>query len=276
MIRSFSFLVLFLVLSFGAHGALPGNSAQHEVSGTNTGPAAAGNGADLAPGLAYVRANTLTPAELQPVAENKALILDLRYVTADEHSPETLRRALVNRPTGQQILILVSPATPAALAPVISATPAVTLGAPESVPAPKVIVHTDAATDRRAYDAFTSGTPLSELISGKIQKERYDEASLVKDFKAGLPEPERPAPKDPTALPGNPATPEVSGTFAPAEAGGRTQGGQQAATGHPGLAAASNGAAEQKPATKPAPLTDRVLQRAVNLHAARLALRSRS
>ena len=76
-----------------------------------------------------------------------------------------------------------------------------------------------------------AGTPVETLISGKIEKDRYDEATLVQEFKNGNPEAAPPQPPDPTA---------AKATDAPA---------------------------------KPPVLVDRVLQRAVHLHAARLALR---
>ena len=139
-------------------------------------------------------------------------------------------------PATAPLFILVSPATPAAVAQALadSAGPAYMLGIAGSRPAPTVVVKTDAATDRRAYDAFDAGTPVDALISGKIDKEHFDEAELVKEFKNGNPDAEPPALPDPTATKAD-GTPE-----------------------------------------KPAPLTDRVLQRAVHLQHALLALRRRA
>lgn len=216
MIKSFSFFVLLLVLSLGARATEP---------------------TDLGKGLAYLRVPSLsTPlAKLRPTA----LVLDLRYVTTDQQSPATLQALLAQQPSGTPWFILVSPATPAVLAPIITASSALTLGTTDSIPAPKVIVRTDPTADRRAYDAFTSGTPLAQLISGKIEKERYDEATLVKEFNEGIPEPQPPPAVDPTAP--KPTSPADKTAPAPA-----------------------------------APLTDRVLQRAVHLHAAMLVLKPRS
>jgi hypothetical protein len=95
-----------------------------------------------------------------------------------------------------------------------------------------VVVRTDEDTDRRAYEALATGTPVTQLISGKIEKERYDEAVLVQEFKNGNPDPAPPPALDPTA--------------------GK----------HSGTA--------EKAAV---PLIDHVLQRAVHLHHALLALR---
>lgn len=187
---------------------------------------------DLGQGLAYLRIHSVAESEnalRQAVPGAGALVLDLRYATAGDESAAILKSVLAGHPVNPPLIVLVSPATPPALAPAVAS--ALTLGAPGSVPAPTVVVQTDATTDRRAYDALDTGTPLEQLISGKIEKERFDEATLVHEFKNGNPD-AAPAPlPDPTAP--RPA-----------------------------------GAPE-----KPAPLVDRVLQRAVHLHRALLALR---
>jgi hypothetical protein len=192
---------------------------------------------DLGQGLSYLRIHSVAEASAalhKAVSGAGPLVLDLRYVTADEASAATLKQALAARPATAQLFILVSPATAPALAPAIATSSALTLGAPESVPAPKVRVQTDAAADRRAYDALEAGTELSKLITGKIEKERFDEASLVKEFKDGNHGAEPAPPVDPTA-----PKPEA------------TAGKEPAAT----------------------PPSDRVLQRAVHLHRALQALR---
>jgi hypothetical protein len=141
MKKSFSFLVLILVLSVCVRATEP---------------------ADLGQGLAYLRVESLT----QPLpAVATALVLDLRYPTTHESSADTLKAFLAARPATASLFILVSPDTPAALAPIIAASPALTLGAPDSVPAPKVVVATTAASDRRAYNAFTSGTPALKSLT---------------------------------------------------------------------------------------------------------------
>ncbi len=185
---------------------------------------------DLGQGLSYLRVHS--PADpVKAAATSGALVLDLRYAAADDASAAALTTALASRPAGVPLLILVSPVTPPVLVPVIRQSPALTLGAPGSAPAPKVVVQTDAATDRRAYDAFEAGTPVDKLISGKIEKERFDEATLVQEFKDGNPDAAPPVPPDPTV-------PRAEAAAAP-----------------------------------PAPLIDRVLQRAVHLHRALAALR---
>jgi hypothetical protein len=185
---------------------------------------------DLGSGLGYLRLHS--PADpVKAAASPGALVLDLRYATADDASAAALKSALAAHPAATPLLILVGPATPAVLAAVISQSPGLTLGVAGAAPAPKIVVKSDAATDRRAYEAFEAGTPVDQLISGKIEKERFDEATLVQEFKNGNPDAEPPPAPDPTAP-----------------------------------------KADDVPA-KPAVLIDRVLQRAVHLHHALLALR---
>src|SRR5690606_27958895 len=98
------------------------------------------------------------------------------------------------------LLVLVSPETPEGLNEALRAAPGklLTLGPADSKPRPTVMVGTDAKADRLAYDAFENGIPISTLISGKVEKERFDEATLVKEFRDGNPYAEPPPPSDPT------------------------------------------------------------------------------
>lgn len=194
---------------------------------------------DLGQGLSYQRIHSVADSEAalrKTVPGAGALVLDLRYATASDDSSAALKTALAGRSPNIPLFILVSPATPPALGAAISASPALTLGAAGSLPTPKVVVQTDATIDRRAYDALDAGTPLAKLISGKIEKERFDEATLVQEFKNGNTDAAPIPPPDPTVA--KPA-----------------------------------GAPEKEP---PTPLVDRVLQRAVHLHRALLALKPRS
>ena len=157
---------------------------------------------DLGQGLAYLRVHSVAQSAedlRKATAGPGPLVIDLRYATADDTAPVVLRAALAGRPAGALLMILVSPATPAALTPVVATSPALTLGAPGSVPAAKVTVQTDAAADRRAFDALETGTEATKLITGRIAKERFDEASLVEEFKNGNRDAEPPPPPDPTA-----------------------------------------------------------------------------
>lgn len=191
--------------------------------------------AELGSGLAYARiaqAADLGDATLAARA-NQPLVLDLRYTAAaDPAAAEGLRALLAARAAKVPFFVLLSPQTPAAFAEVLQRLPegAVTLGVAGSVPAPGVVVAQTAETDRRAYDALSPEIPLAALLSGKFEKERFDEAALVKEFRNGNPNAAPPPAPDPTAF----------------------------------------------KTTEPAPvLTDRVLQRAVHLHRALLALKRR-
>lgn len=180
---------------------------------------------DLGSGLSYLRVQSLADA-VKAVATPNALVLDLRHATADDAAAALLQTALAGRSPNVLLFILVSPETPTVLLPVISSSPAITLGAAGSRPVPAIVVHTDAAADRQAYDALDAGIPLATLISGKIEKDRFDEATLVEEFKNG----------------------------------------------GSGLESFPAPTAEDR-SKKPVPLSDRVLQRAVHLYHALLALR---
>jgi hypothetical protein len=214
--KSFSFLFLLLILPASISAAEP---------------------IDLGQGLAYLRINSLakSAADLNAALLRPApLVLDLRY-TADEPAAADLLRVLNSQPAKPVLYVLVSPATPAPIGAILSSTSArlMTLGVKGSRPAAQVVVEQTAETDHAAYAALDSGTSLAQLISGKIEKERFDEAMLVHEFKNG------------------------NHDAHPPEAGPA-----------PGKEAAAPPAGS--PAER---LTDRVLQRAVHLHRALQALR---
>jgi hypothetical protein len=191
---------------------------------------------DLGQSLSYFRVHTETSDEKQigeALAANRALVLDLRYASATKADAGAFGQALAKRKGSEPLFVLVSPETPLSLAEALSVSPAkfVTLGVHGSLPTPAVVVEQSARDDHRAYEAFESGQPLPELISGRITKDRYDEASLMNDFRSGNLNAEPPAEPDPTATP------------------------------------------DSQEKKIPPPLVDRVLQRAVNLHRALLALK---
>ncbi|MDD3180933.1 MAG: hypothetical protein PHQ04_11375 [Opitutaceae bacterium] len=189
---------------------------------------------DLGQGLAYVRVHALAdaiPSIDTALRRPQSLVLDLRYSSADEASAAAFRTALAASHSAFP-LVLVSPATPPPLAEALATLPVriLTLGVPGSRPEPRVVIQTAPESDRLAYDAHEAGTPIGPLISGKLKKDRYDEASLAKDFGSGNHNAEPPPSPDPTAAKTDPKT------------------------------------------TATNPPTDLVLQRAVQLHRALLAL----
>lgn len=221
------------LLTLAASGLIPLGAA-----------AAAPAPAELAPNLAYVRVHSLadSAAALPAVlAAKRGCVLDLRHAVSTTASVAALQTALAARPADAPLFILTSPSTPADVFAAINAFPKsfVTLGVANPRFPPKVTVNTTAGEDRKAYDAFETGTPIKELISGTIEKERYDEATLVREFKNGDANP-------PELLTPDPTKPKTEAT----------------GKGTPGADA---------PAV--APLRDKVLQRALNVHQALLALR---
>ncbi len=203
---------------------------------------------DLGQGLGYLRVHILDEA-LKPVAGTSALVLDLRRAMASDVSVAAFQAALVGRGVpSAPLFILVSPDTPAALASALKGG-LITLGIKGSLPEPQVVVDQSPEDDRHAYDALETGTALAQLISGKIEKERFDEASLVHEFKNG----------NHDALPG--------------DRPGQIPAGQQTGTVPPAVPALrSSGSEGGSPVAR---LTDRVLQRAVHLHRALQALKAR-
>ena len=140
-------------------------------------------------GLTYLRITSLTKSafDLKDALQKPApLVIDLRY-TVDEPEAANALRVLNSEPRKPTLYVLVSPSTPAALTEILTktSTPLVLLGIKGAQPEPEVVVAQSAVDDRRAYDALAAGTPLADLISGKVEKERFDEATLVTEFKSG-------------------------------------------------------------------------------------------
>lgn len=186
---------------------------------------------DLGEGLSYLRVPSLGESAKTvhaALADRRALVLDLRRTTTGPEDAAALADALARRGAGL-LLILVSPDTPETLAAALASLPrgALTLGVEGARPTPRLLIAQPADTDRRAYDAADGGMPLAALISGRLDKDRYDEAALVREFESGIAQPAPPVPTD--------------------------------------LA--------ERPADAAPVLTDRVLQRAVQLHRAQQALR---
>lgn len=159
---------------------------------------------ELGDGLAYVRVRSLaTAAETLDAVlpQGRALVLDLRAGQASVEDPAVLGTLLARRRGPSPLYILISPQTPEAFRVPLSRLPpgVLTLGIADAKPAPAVVIDQAPDADRRAYEALDAGTPLEKLVSGKIEKERFDEASLVKEFQNGNPYAEPPPSPDPAA-----------------------------------------------------------------------------
>ena len=193
--------------------------------------------ADLGQGLGYVRIHSSAEADklLAPLAaKDAALVVDLRYPTDELANYDAVRQQLERHPAGHPLFLLVSADTPPGEVLLVKAmaTRSLVLGPTNSwVPENHgVLVAQTAEADRQAYNAYEAGQPVADLISGRIEKDRYDEAALMTDFRGGNTDPQPPSAPDPTK-------PKTTPDAAP----------------------------------RPVP-TDRVLQRAVHLHHALLAL----
>ncbi len=189
---------------------------------------------DLGQGLLYCRVHAL-PADLPTAGTGKsALVLDLRYATADDIGVTAFSAWLGFRTATQPVFILVNAGTDPALLHALAARPqpsgVVVLGPPLSGFTPDVPLKISPETEHRAYDALDHGATIDSLIVEKIDKPRYDEAAMVKEHASDS----EPAPDDEDA-------------------------------------AAKPDTAKAKPAPPPQ-LIDLALQRAIQLHRALLAL----
>ncbi len=139
---------------------------------------------DLGQGLTYVHVASL-PADLPGQKDLRACVLDLRYTQGDATAAAALAAWLKFH---------VSARTPVfVLANADTATPLLTILAQGQLPAgtltigrlghgftPDIAVHTDAATERRAFDALARGVLPASLLQENSGKTRYDEAAIVR------------------------------------------------------------------------------------------------
>lgn len=207
---------------------------------------------DLGQGLVYFRVTNLTEqlADIRSViAKNPALVLDLRGVNADIAAARVLRSALMPTSDTTKVarFVLVNGSTATTVIFALggglpdNSVPGVVVVAPESsVLVADVKVPCTADEDKRACEAIANGTPLGKLIDFQPEKQRYDEAVLVREH-AGQPAPEAEA----AAADADAARPD---------------------------AAVATDAQKEKPA-QARPLTDSVLLAAVQVHRALLALK---
>lgn len=145
---------------------------------------------DLGDGLDYFRVLAL-PADL-PAATPKACVLDLRYTPGETPAAVALAAWLKFHASARTpVFVLANAGTAPVLLSALTgnALPAgtLTLGTPTRHFAPDIVIHTDAETERRAYDAFTAGTPLASLIQENTAKRRFDEAEMLRRQGAGEP-----------------------------------------------------------------------------------------
>jgi hypothetical protein len=201
---------------------------------------------DLGQNLTYVRLHHLPddlPA-LNAAWSKSALILDLRYPSGD--NTKNLADTLAVRAPTAPLLVLIGPSTPAdAVTALRTRDPAmITLGLPAPGLKPDIALAVKPEDDRSAYEALDAGTSVELLINDKPAAKRFNEAALVHE----------------RARESNDADRDVDAAGTPADA--------PAPAALPGKAADGQGA----PSTQPKQPKDLVLQRAVQLHRALLAL----
>ena len=205
---------------------------------------------DLGSGLAYHRAHAI-PAELpaSSPARPQPLVLDLRYATGDADAAVALAAWIkFHAAPRTPVLLLANAATSpdlrAAFAERDRTAGLIVLGVATTDFEPDIALTAEPDAEHRAYDALENGTALATLIAPPVEKIRNDEARLVAQR---LPE-RAPTTNDDSEPSVAPTAPSVS------------------------VPAANAGAAP--PATPPSPpVIDVVLQRAVHLHRALLALK---
>lgn len=170
---------------------------------------------DLGEGLGYVRIKELDTAPV-PTA-SRPLVIDLRHATLTTPAAAGKLQALLAA-DGPPRFVLVSEATPPALLALLDARApnVLTLGATSPALTPDIAVAATTEEDRLAYDAIDQGTPLAAIVRQSIEKERYDEAAMMRDHANGVPLPDAPpTPEIPAPIPPSAAEPPAATT--PAE-----------------------------------------------------------
>lgn len=200
---------------------------------------------DLERNLTYVRLHRLPEdaAVLTAAWHAPALVVDLRHVAGDP--AQAIPAELPPRPRSAPLVALIGPDTASVLLALIRehAPALITIGLAAPGLTPDIVLPVSPEADRRAYDALDAGASVESLISEKIAKPRFDEAALAHEHTADTAADEgaRPAAGGPSDFPPAAGPPPATPAVPPA------------------------GAPEATP-------RDAVLQRAVQLHRALLAL----
>lgn len=208
---------------------------------------------ELGRGLRYFRFGAGDDAAFATAKNAPALVVDLRLAGEDIANVARLRELLATRDATRPLFVLLGADTPTALRAAISTAPGVlTLAGKDSGVAASVVIAVEPVSDRAAAEALAAGRTPRELVEEKIEKTRFDEARLARNHANGHRDSDTTeAPKDVKSTITSPAsdpapTPSSSATEKDAKPAG--------------------------PAAQPAPPHDLLLQRAVFLHRALLAL----
>jgi len=203
---------------------------------------------DLGEALSYFRVTHLAkqlPDIRDALEKHPALVLDLRGAAGNLDASRAFRAALVPAKSGAHVarFVLINAATAPAIAFALgggidaSGVPGVLVIAPASADVPaNVKAPGSADDDTRACEAIAQGAPLYTLINHQPDKPRNDEAALMRE-----------------------------------QNGEAQQGAGAADTAASGTTSAVSPSAS--PSAPPPPLTDSVLQLAVQIHRSLVALK---
>jgi hypothetical protein len=144
----------------------------------------------LGQNLDYLRVHAL-PEDLpaSPAPRKNALVVDLRFVKANQEAATAFSAWLQfqSRPASPVIVLINNQTAPALLTSLASKAPAgvVTIGPAARGFKPDVALEVTSEADRAAYDALENGTALDDLFIPKLDKPRHDEASNAKERAGG-------------------------------------------------------------------------------------------
>lgn len=148
----------------------------------------------LAEGISYMRIQNIEQSlpDLHSLLNQKAVVIDLRFVTSDPESIKALGNILsINSRTSSStkaILVLCNRETSAQLGRLLQDLQKegsiIAIGAsPHATDfIPKLHVEVLPEEDGKAYQALLAEMEIETLINESVTKDRYDEARLIKDF----------------------------------------------------------------------------------------------
>jgi hypothetical protein len=144
--------------------------------------------------LVYLRVHTLPddlPASVSSPGHPVSLVVDLRFVQASDKAAGAFSAWLKfqAKPATPVIVLINAQTSPALLAPLddaVSPAGVVSIGPASAALKPDIALALSADADRLAYDALEHGTPIEELITPKLDKARHDEATMSKERAAGV------------------------------------------------------------------------------------------
>jgi hypothetical protein len=204
---------------------------------------------DLGQSLAYFRVTDARADQgglVDTIARRPMLVIDLRGLASEADFVTALHAALAKPPAPHAVrIVLINSTTATSVVAALdddALLSVITLAPRSPGLAADIQTTTTIEEDRRALTAFANGTPVEKLIDDTRDKRRYDEAKLVHDHVNGI----------------TPASDEL-----PADAD------DDAVTSEPAKEKKTNGT--EKKAEQPP--RDLVLERAVQLHRALLALK---